>query len=101
MIAGSRPTPCCLGLPFGTYRYHLARGTDRVVSWLWQRELHGVGAGSSVRPGDSSQRGRADGTTAGQPSHTCSSRSPVTSLPFGHFAVSGRSGFTILRIMAW
>lgn len=28
-----------LGLPFNTYRYHLARGTDRVVQALWQREL--------------------------------------------------------------
>lgn len=28
-----------LGLPFNTYRYHLARGTDRVVQTLWQREL--------------------------------------------------------------
>ncbi len=31
-----------LGLPFSTYRYHLARGIDHVVSWLWQRELHGM-----------------------------------------------------------
>jgi len=28
-----------LGLPFNTYRYHLARGTDRVVQALWQSEL--------------------------------------------------------------
>lgn len=28
-----------LGLPFNTYRYHLARGTERVVQALWQREL--------------------------------------------------------------
>jgi hypothetical protein len=28
-----------LGLPFNTYRYHLARGTDRVVQALWQQEL--------------------------------------------------------------
>jgi hypothetical protein len=32
-----------LGIPFGTYRYHLARGTERVIAWLWQRELHGSG----------------------------------------------------------
>jgi AAA ATPase domain len=30
-----------LGIPFGTYRYHLAQGTARVVAWLWQRELYG------------------------------------------------------------
>lgn len=29
-----------LGLPFGTYRYRLARGIDRVSEWLWRRELH-------------------------------------------------------------
>ena len=28
-----------LGLPFSTYRYHLARGEDRIVEWLWTREL--------------------------------------------------------------
>lgn len=31
-----------LGLPFNTYRYHLARGTERVVEALWQRELQAV-----------------------------------------------------------
>jgi hypothetical protein len=30
-----------LGLPFSTYRYHLAGGIARVVAWLWRRELHG------------------------------------------------------------
>jgi hypothetical protein len=30
-----------LGLPFSTYRYHLARGTERIVQWLWERELSG------------------------------------------------------------
>jgi len=30
-----------LGLPFNTYRYHLARGTDRIVEWLWGLELAG------------------------------------------------------------
>ena len=33
-----------LGLPFSTYRGHLARGLERVVDWLWQRELYGGGA---------------------------------------------------------
>jgi hypothetical protein len=28
-----------LGLPFNTYRYHLARGTQRIVEWLWRMEL--------------------------------------------------------------
>jgi hypothetical protein len=31
-----------LGLPFSTYRYHLARGTDRIIEWLWGLELTGV-----------------------------------------------------------
>jgi hypothetical protein len=30
-----------LGLPFSTYRRHLTRGVDRVVEWLWHRELYG------------------------------------------------------------
>jgi hypothetical protein len=30
-----------LGLPFSTYRGHLARGVERVTEWLWQRELYG------------------------------------------------------------
>jgi hypothetical protein len=30
-----------LGLPFSTYRGHLTRGIERVVDWLWQRELYG------------------------------------------------------------
>ena len=30
-----------LGLPFSTYRGHLARGIERVVELLWQRELYG------------------------------------------------------------
>jgi hypothetical protein len=33
-----------LGLPFSTYRGHLTRGVQRVVDWLWQRELYGAGA---------------------------------------------------------
>ncbi len=28
-----------LGLPFSTYRRHLRQGCDRVVAWLWSREL--------------------------------------------------------------
>jgi hypothetical protein len=28
-----------LGLPFNTYRYQVGRGTERVVEWLWRREL--------------------------------------------------------------
>ena len=27
-----------LGLPFGTYRHHLAQALERVTDWLWQRE---------------------------------------------------------------
>lgn len=34
-----------LGLPFTTYRYQLARGTDWVIEWLWQRELYGPHTG--------------------------------------------------------
>ncbi len=30
-----------LSLPMSTYRRHLARGVDRVVEWLWERELYG------------------------------------------------------------
>lgn len=30
-----------LGLPFTTYRYQLTQGTERLVAWLWQRELYG------------------------------------------------------------
>jgi hypothetical protein len=31
-----------LGLPFSTYRRHLARGVERVVGLLWEEELHGA-----------------------------------------------------------
>jgi hypothetical protein len=31
-----------LGLPFTTYRYQLAQGTERLTTWLWQRELYGA-----------------------------------------------------------
>jgi hypothetical protein len=30
-----------LNLPFNTYRYHLAKGIERITDWLWQRELNG------------------------------------------------------------
>ena len=40
-----------LGLPFSTYRRHLARGVERVVDWLWHRELYGQES-SSIRPGE-------------------------------------------------
>jgi hypothetical protein len=30
-----------LGLPFSTYRRHLTQGLERIVAWLWERELHG------------------------------------------------------------
>ncbi|MGY1679302.1 AAA family ATPase [Geodermatophilus sp. SYSU D01176] len=32
-----------LGLPFSSYRRHLAAGTARLTAWLWDRELHGTG----------------------------------------------------------
>jgi len=31
-----------LGLPFNTYRYHLAQGVERITDWLWQRELSDI-----------------------------------------------------------
>jgi len=30
-----------LGLPFSTYRRHLGQGVDRIVAWLWDREVYG------------------------------------------------------------
>lgn len=30
-----------LGVPLSSFRRHLARGTERVTEWLWQRELYG------------------------------------------------------------
>jgi hypothetical protein len=30
-----------LGLPFNTYRYHLAKGGGRIADWLWRLELAG------------------------------------------------------------
>jgi hypothetical protein len=30
-----------LGLPWSTYRRHLTKGVERIVSWLWDREVYG------------------------------------------------------------
>ena len=30
-----------LGVPFSTYRRHLTKGVERVVAWLWDREVYG------------------------------------------------------------
>jgi hypothetical protein len=30
-----------LGLPFSTYRRHLTHGIERIVAWLWDREVYG------------------------------------------------------------
>jgi AAA ATPase domain len=30
-----------LGLPFSTYRRHLVQGVDRIVAWMWDREVYG------------------------------------------------------------
>jgi hypothetical protein len=32
-----------MGVPFNTYRYQLARGTQRIVRWLWARETGALG----------------------------------------------------------
>ena len=37
-----------LGLPFSTYRRHLTRGVERVVDWLWQRELYRKSSSNST-----------------------------------------------------
>jgi hypothetical protein len=34
-----------LGLPFSTYRRHLTQGVERIVAWLWEREIHGPDSG--------------------------------------------------------
>jgi hypothetical protein len=31
-----------LGVPFNTYRYRLARGTERITEWLWRHEIAGA-----------------------------------------------------------
>ena len=33
-----------LDLPFSTYRRHLSRGVEQIVTWLWQGELSGEGS---------------------------------------------------------
>jgi hypothetical protein len=38
-----------LDLPFNTYRYHLAKGIERVTDWLWQRELEGGACPDPIR----------------------------------------------------
>jgi hypothetical protein len=38
-----------LGLPFSTYRRHLTRGIERVVAWLWDREVYGSSAPDGTR----------------------------------------------------
>lgn len=30
-----------LGLPWSTYRRHLAQGVSRIIAWLWDREIYG------------------------------------------------------------
>lgn len=30
-----------LDLPFGTYRYQLSKAIEKIITWLWQRELYG------------------------------------------------------------
>ena len=32
-----------LGLPFSTFRRHLTQAVERVIAWLWERDLHGYG----------------------------------------------------------
>jgi DNA-directed RNA polymerase specialized sigma24 family protein len=32
-----------LGVPLSSFRRHLARGSERVAAWLWERELYGPG----------------------------------------------------------
>ena len=39
-----------LGLPFGTYRRHLAQGLDRLCEILWHRELRGTSQSSRKPP---------------------------------------------------
>ena len=34
-----------LGLPWSTYRRHLTKGVERIVSWLWEREVYGGATG--------------------------------------------------------
>ena len=34
-----------LGRPFSTYRRHLTQGVERIVTWLWEREIRGPDTG--------------------------------------------------------
>jgi hypothetical protein len=45
-----------LGLPFTTYRYQLARGTERVIEFLWNRELYGERAATFSVPSPTAER---------------------------------------------
>ncbi|HEX6417729.1 MAG TPA: AAA family ATPase [Acidimicrobiales bacterium] len=36
-----------LGLPFSTYRRHVARGVERIVARLWDQEIYGVAPGGN------------------------------------------------------
>jgi hypothetical protein len=38
-----------LGVPFSTYRRHLTQGIERIVAWLWDRELYGPGGPGEQR----------------------------------------------------
>jgi hypothetical protein len=38
-----------LGLPFSTYRRHLTQGIERIVAWLWDREVYGASEPSGDR----------------------------------------------------
>ena len=39
--ASQERAAAALGLPFSTFRRHLTQGVDRVVAWLWDREVYG------------------------------------------------------------
>ena len=39
--ASQERAAAALGLPFSTFRRHLTQGVDRVVVWLWDREVYG------------------------------------------------------------
>ena len=39
-----------LDLPFNTYRYRLARGTERITEWLWRHEIEGPDAAATFQP---------------------------------------------------
>ena len=58
-----------LGLPFSTYRGHLTRGLERVVDWLWQRELYGAALSRRRRTAAEQKLGRNSSgiSAAGRP----------------------------------